>query len=52
MSAHTGNVDLLARTLAKAKSQNRAALVAYLPAGFPTVDGGIAAVKAVVAGGA
>ncbi|MET3988215.1 tryptophan synthase subunit alpha [Streptomyces sp. PvR034] len=52
MSAHTGNVDLLTRTLAKAKAEDRAALVAYLPAGFPTVDGGIEAVKAVIAGGA
>ncbi|MER5872493.1 tryptophan synthase subunit alpha [Streptomyces sp. NPDC002044] len=48
----TGTVDLLSATLAKAKAEDRAALVAYLPAGFPTVDGGIEAVKAVVAGGA
>ncbi|RPF40071.1 tryptophan synthase alpha chain [Streptomyces sp. Ag109_G2-6] len=48
----TGNLELLASTLAKAKSEDRAALVAYLPAGFPTVDGGIEAVKAVIAGGA
>ncbi|MGW1769190.1 tryptophan synthase subunit alpha [Streptomyces sp. NPDC002073] len=47
-----GNIQLLSDTLAKAKSEDRAALVAYLPAGFPTVDGGIEAVKAVVAGGA
>ncbi|MFJ9078042.1 tryptophan synthase subunit alpha [Streptomyces sp. NPDC102278] len=48
----TGNIELLSATLAKAKSEDRAALVAYLPAGFPTVDGGIEAVKAVIAGGA
>ncbi|MEU8436232.1 tryptophan synthase subunit alpha [Streptomyces sp. NPDC029216] len=48
----TGNLQLLSDTLAKAKSEDRAALVAYLPAGFPTVDGGIEAVKAVIAGGA
>ncbi|QES50597.1 tryptophan synthase subunit alpha [Streptomyces venezuelae] len=48
----TGNIQLLGDTLAKAKAENRAALVAYLPAGFPTVDGGIEAVKAVLAGGA
>ncbi|MEV8536457.1 tryptophan synthase subunit alpha [Streptomyces sp. NPDC051211] len=48
----TGNIQLLSDTLAKAKSEDRAALVAYLPAGFPTVDGGIEAVKAVLAGGA
>ncbi|MFD3662387.1 tryptophan synthase subunit alpha [Streptomyces sp. NPDC058659] len=48
----TGNIQLLSETLAKAKAENRAALIAYLPAGFPTVDGGIAAIKAVFDGGA
>jgi tryptophan synthase alpha chain len=48
----SGNIDLLSRTLAAAREENRAALIAYLPAGFPTVDGGIAAVKAVFDGGA
>ncbi|GAA3396700.1 tryptophan synthase subunit alpha [Streptomyces roseoviridis] len=48
----TGNIQLLSDTLAKAKAEDRAALIAYLPAGFPTVDGGIAAVKAVFDGGA
>ncbi|MFB6484653.1 tryptophan synthase subunit alpha [Streptomyces virginiae] len=48
----TGNLQLLSDTLAKAKSEDRAALVAYLPAGFPTVDGAIEAVKAVIEGGA
>ncbi|AXE77401.1 tryptophan synthase subunit alpha [Streptomyces atratus] len=48
----SGNVELLSSSLAQAKAENRAALIAYLPAGFPTVDGAIAAVKAVVAGGA
>ncbi|MBK3534537.1 tryptophan synthase subunit alpha, partial [Streptomyces sp. MBT72] len=43
---------MLNTTLAAAKAADRAALIAYLPAGFPTVDGGIEAVKAVVAGGA
>ncbi|MFG2296796.1 tryptophan synthase subunit alpha [Streptomyces sp. NPDC048603] len=47
-----GKIQLLSDTLAKAKSEDRAALVAYLPAGFPTVDGAIEAVKAVLAGGA
>ncbi|MFE0604735.1 tryptophan synthase subunit alpha [Streptomyces sp. NPDC058892] len=47
-----GNIQLLSDTLAKTKSEDRAALVAYLPAGFPTVDGAIDAVKAVVEGGA
>ncbi|MFJ6481292.1 tryptophan synthase subunit alpha [Streptomyces sp. NPDC091682] len=48
----TGNLQLLSDTLVKAKSEDRAALVAYLPAGFPTVDGAIEAVKAVIEGGA
>ncbi|MEU5167837.1 tryptophan synthase subunit alpha [Streptomyces mutomycini] len=48
----SGNRGLLEYRLAEAASENRAALVAYLPGGFPTVDGGIEAVKAAVAGGA
>ncbi|OAR25351.1 tryptophan synthase subunit alpha [Streptomyces sp. ERV7] len=48
----SGNVTLLSETLAKAKAEDRAALIAYLPAGFPTVDGGIEAIKAVFDGGA
>ncbi|WP_028654371.1 tryptophan synthase subunit alpha [Nocardioides sp. J54] len=34
-----------------ARSEGRAALVGYLPAGFPDVDGSIAALKAMVAAG-
>ncbi|MFE8937708.1 tryptophan synthase subunit alpha [Streptomyces sp. NPDC007872] len=48
----SGNIDLLSDTLAAAKAEDRAALIAYLPAGFPTVDGGISAIKAVFDGGA
>ncbi|MFD9432460.1 tryptophan synthase subunit alpha [Streptomyces sp. NPDC060002] len=48
----SGNMRLLSDTLADAKAEGRAALIAYLPAGFPTVDGGIEAVKAVIDGGA
>ncbi|AWI27945.1 tryptophan synthase subunit alpha [Streptomyces sp. ICN441] len=48
----SGNIRLLSDTLARAKSEDRAALIAYLPAGFPTVDGGIEAIKAVLDGGA
>ncbi|MGN5632003.1 tryptophan synthase subunit alpha [Streptomyces sp. AC154] len=48
----SGNIELLDTTLAAAKAEDRAALIAYLPAGFPTVDGGIAAIKAAAAGGA
>jgi tryptophan synthase alpha chain len=47
-----GNIELLSAALAKAKSEGRAALIGYLPAGFPTVEGGIEAVKAVLAAGA
>lgn len=48
----SGNIKLLSETLAQAREENRAALIAYLPAGFPTVDGGIEAVKAALDGGA
>ncbi|MQS34971.1 tryptophan synthase subunit alpha [Streptomyces katsurahamanus] len=48
----SGNIALLSDTLARAKAEGRAALIAYLPAGFPTVDGGIEAVKAVLDAGA
>lgn len=36
---------------AKAKAENRAALVGYLPAGFPTVDGSIEALTTMVEAG-
>lgn len=48
----SGNIQLLDDTLAAAKAEGRSALIAYLPAGFPTVDGGIEAVKAAFDGGA
>jgi len=38
-------------TLAAARQDGRAALVGYLPAGFPTVDGSIALMRALVDGG-
>ncbi|MFD9130537.1 tryptophan synthase subunit alpha, partial [Kitasatospora sp. NPDC059571] len=41
----------LSKALAAAKAENRAALIGYLPAGFPTVAGGIEAVDALLAGG-
>jgi tryptophan synthase alpha chain len=50
LNSHRG--QLLTDTLAAAKAEDRAALIAYLPAGFPTVDGGIAAIKEVFDGGA
>lgn len=48
----SGNIALLEAALAAAKAENRAALIAYHPAGFPTVDGGIAAITAAFEGGA
>ncbi|MEV6103309.1 tryptophan synthase subunit alpha [Streptomyces sp. NPDC051940] len=47
----SGNISLLDAALARAKSENRAALVGYLPAGFPDVEGGIDAMTAMVEGG-
>jgi tryptophan synthase alpha chain len=47
-----GKRGLLEQALATAKAEDRAALIAYLPAGFPTIDGGIEAVKAAFEGGA
>ncbi len=47
----SGNIQLLTKALATAKAENRAALVGYLPAGFPTVADGIAAATAMVEGG-
>jgi tryptophan synthase alpha chain len=48
----SGNIELLAAALAGAKRENRAALIAGMPAGFPTVDGGIAAIATVLNSGA
>ncbi len=41
----------VAQTLRQTRAEGRAALVGYLPAGFPTVEGGIDAVKALAAAG-
>jgi len=48
----SGNIRLLTRTLARAKQDDRAALIAGLPAGFPTVEAGIAAIQAILNSGA
>ncbi|HEX7301913.1 tryptophan synthase subunit alpha [Lentzea sp.] len=48
----TGTLPLLTETLARARSEGRAALVTYHPAGFPTVDEGIAAILATLDAGA
>ncbi|MEU6441019.1 tryptophan synthase subunit alpha [Streptomyces sp. NPDC047046] len=49
---HVGQSALLSETLAGARAENRAALVAYLPAGFPSIEGGAKAVRAALEGGA
>jgi tryptophan synthase alpha chain len=41
----------LAEVLRQVRAENRAALIGYLPAGFPSVDGSIAAMQAMVEGG-
>lgn len=46
-----GRAALLADVLAGARQEGRAALIGYFPAGFPTVDGAIAAATAMAAGG-
>ncbi|NLU67574.1 tryptophan synthase subunit alpha [Streptomyces sp. HNM0574] len=47
----SGTIELLNATLAQARQENRAALVGYLPAGFPTVEGGIQACTALLESG-
>jgi tryptophan synthase alpha chain len=44
-------VSKLSEVLAAAKAENRAALIGYLPAGFPSVEGSIAACRAMIEGG-
>ncbi|MGW5574982.1 tryptophan synthase subunit alpha [Nocardia thailandica] len=41
----------LANTFAAARAENRAALIGYLPAGYPDLDGSVAAVRALVESG-
>jgi tryptophan synthase alpha chain len=48
----SGNLQLLTDTLARAKQENRAALITYMTAGFPTVNDGIAATRAMLDSGA
>jgi tryptophan synthase alpha chain len=47
----TTTKNRLAEVLRTVRAENRAALIGYLPAGFPTVDGSIAAMQAMVEGG-
>lgn len=42
----------LSDALARAKSEDRAAFVGYLPVGYPSVEGSLAAMRTLVAGGA
>ncbi len=44
-------MSALEELFAKTKAEGRAALIGYLPAGFPSVDGAIAALQAMVEGG-
>ncbi len=41
----TGLTSAVTTAFGKASADNRAALVGYLPAGFPTVDGAIEAAR-------
>ncbi|MBU6347999.1 MAG: tryptophan synthase subunit alpha [Actinomycetales bacterium] len=41
----------IAEAFSKAKNENRAALIGYLPAGYPTKTGAIECISAIVAGG-
>jgi len=44
-------VTALSDALGKAKAESRAALIGYLPVGYPTVDGSVDAMRAMVDGG-
>jgi tryptophan synthase alpha chain len=48
----SGNLRLLADTLARAKQENRAVLITGTTAGFPTVNAGIATIQAMLNSGA
>jgi len=52
VTAVTSTVSAVAVAFGKASADNRAALIGYLPAGFPTVEGAIAAARAMAAAGA
>jgi tryptophan synthase alpha chain len=45
-------MSTLSEVFAAARAENRAALVGYLPAGYPSVEGAIAACRAMIEGGA
>jgi hypothetical protein len=52
VTAVISTVSAVAVAFAKASADNRAALIGYLPAGFPTVDGAIEAARAMAEAGA
>src|SRR6266508_2992427 len=45
-------MSVLSEVFERARAEGRAALVGYLPAGYPSVDGAVAAMTALVEGGA
>lgn len=49
--ANAASSNSVSRALAAAKAENRAALVGYLPAGYPSVGGAIDACRAMIEGG-
>ena len=52
VSGQAGGVTRIARAFSRAADERRAALIGYLPAGFPSVDGAISAARAMAAAGA
>ena len=44
-------MSALSTVFEKAKSENRAVLIGYLPAGFPTQESSIEIIKAMIEGG-
>ncbi len=50
-AAVTAATDRLGEAFARARTEGRAALVGYLPAGYPSVEGCVAALRAMVDGG-
>src|SRR5215469_9499924 len=51
VSANAVSTNTMSEVLAAAKAENRAALIGYLPAGYPSVDGAIDACRAMIEGG-
>ncbi len=47
----SGAINAIDELFARTRAENRAALVGYLPAGFPTVEGSIRAIEAMVEAG-